>query len=254
MIIKTQEQREILREGGRRLGALLHQLGSMCKPGITTQELEDRAREIIKELGDTPATLNYTPSGCGRPFPAALCVSINDEIVHGIPNESPKTLQEGDLVSIDCLLNHKGLITDSCITVGVGNISKDDKRLIDAAKEARSEALKVAKAGNTTGDIGYAVQVVAEKYGYSVPHELGGHGVGLKVHEEPFIPNYGRPGSGTLLKEGMVLAIEPILISGKASIIGMPDGYTYKSKDGSKSAQFEHTVIITNSSPEILTN
>ncbi len=253
MIIKTQEQREILREGGSRLGALLRHLGEMAQPGVSTQELEDEARRYITELGDTPATLGYTPSGAPRPFPAALCVSINDEIVHGIPNESPKTLQEGDLVSIDCLLNHKGLITDSCITVGVGEISKEDQRLLDAAKEARTEALKVAKAGNTAGDIGHAVQAVARKYGYSVPYELGGHGVGLKVHEEPFVPNYGKRGSGTLLQEGMVLAIEPIIMAGKSDIKDMPDGYTYISKDGNKSAQFEHTVIIGNSSPEILT-
>lgn len=253
MIIKTQQQREILKEGGKRLGSLLRELSSMCKSGVSTQALEDRAREIINELGDTPATLGYTPAGCGRPYPAALCVSINNEIVHGIPNEDPKILQEGDLVSIDCLLKHKGLITDSCITVGVGNISTERQRLLDAAKEARTEALKVAKAGNTVGDIGHAVQLVAEKYGYSVPRELGGHGVGLKVHDEPFIPNYGRKGSGERLVEGQVLAIEPIIMAGKPGIRLESDGYTYESLDGSDSAQFEHTVIITSKEAEVLT-
>jgi methionyl aminopeptidase len=253
MLVKTNEQKEILREGGKRLGALLRELGTMAQPGVTTQQLEDRARALIAELGDTPATLGYTPAGCGRPYPAALCVSINQEIVHGIPNEEPKTLQEGDLVSIDCLLKHKGLIVDSCLTVGVGKLGEARQRLLNAAKEARAEALKVAKAGNTVGDIGHAVGLVAEKYGYSVPRELGGHGVGQRVHEEPFVPNYGRPGSGERLVEGMVLAIEPILIAGKPEIKAMPDGYTYESWDGTDSAQFEHTVIITNGTPEVLT-
>ncbi len=253
MIVKTQEQREVLREGGRRLGALLRELGEMSKPGVSTQELEDRARGRIAEYGDTPATLGYTPSGSPRPYPAALCVSVNQEIVHGIPNEVPKVLQEGDLVSIDCLLNHKGLIVDSCLTVGVGELSESRQRLLNAAKEARIEALKVAKAGNTVGDIGHAVGLVAEKYGYSVPRELGGHGVGQRVHEEPFVPNYGRKGEGEELKEGMVLAIEPILIAGKGRIKAMPDGYTYESLDGSDSAQFEHTVIIGKRGAEVLT-
>jgi methionyl aminopeptidase len=253
MIVQTQEQRDVLVEGGKRLGALLRELGEMCKSGVSTQNLEDRAREIIEELGDTPATLGYSPSGAQRPYPAALCVSVNQEIVHGIPNEDTKILQDGDLVSIDCLLKHNGLIVDSCITVGVGNISKESQRLINAAKEARTEALKMAKAGNTVGDIGHAVEQVAIKYGYSVPHELGGHGVGECVHEDPFVPNYGKPGSGERLVEGMVLAIEPILIAGKPEIRAMPDGYTYESRDGSYSAQFEHTVIIGLSGPEVLT-
>ncbi len=254
MIASTNQQKEILREGGKRLGGLLRTLGEMAQPGVTTQQLEDRAREIIVEHGDTPATLGYTPSGAGRPYPAALCVSINNEIVHGIPNEQPKTLQDGDIVSIDCLLKHRGLIVDSCVTVGVGNISTESQRLIEAAKEARIEAIKAAKAGNTVGDIGHAVQLVAEKYGYSVPRELGGHGVGQQVHEEPFIPNYGAPGSGEKLEEGMVLAIEPILMAGKPQIKEMPDGYTYESRDGSASAQFEHTVIITKKGAEVLTS
>ena len=253
MIVQTQEQREILREGGKRLAGLLRELGEMAQPGVSTQELEDRAREVIAKHGDTPATLGYTPAGTGRPYPAALCVSVNQEIVHGIPNEQAKILKDGDIVSIDCLLKHRGLIVDSCITVGVGEVSEQSQRLINAAKEARIEALKAAKAGNTVGDIGHAVQLVAEKYGYSVPKELGGHGVGEKVHEEPFVPNYGMPGSGETLIEGMVLAIEPILIAGKPQIKAMPDGYTYESRDGSHSAQFEHTVIITKKGAEVLT-
>jgi methionyl aminopeptidase len=180
-------------------------------------------------------------------------VSINHEIVHGIPNENPVILKGGDIVSIDGLLKYKGLITDSCITVGVGTMSKESLRLIMAAQEARSAAIKAARLGGTTGDIGAAVQRITEKYGYASPHELGGHGVGLKVHEEPFIPNFDMAGEGELLTEGMVLAIEPILIDGKPRIKLGSDGYTYSTSDGSLSAQFEHTVLITKSGTEILT-
>ncbi len=253
VIIKTQEQRDILREGGKHLAQLLHTLGEAAKPGVSTQELEDLARELIDEMGDKPATLGYTPSGCARPYPAALCVSVNQEIVHGIPNENPKILKEGDIVSIDCLLNHKGLIVDSCTTVGVGQISQERQRLINAAKEALLAAITTARQGLAVGDIGHAVEQVAHKYGYSVPRELGGHGVGQRVHEEPFIPCYGKPGTGERLVEGQVLAIEPILIAGKGRIKAMPDGYTYESADGSDSAQFEHTVIVGKSSAEVLT-
>jgi methionyl aminopeptidase len=253
MIVTTEVEKKILQEGGKRLAGLLRTLGEMVAPGVTTLQIEDKARELIAEMGDTPATLGYTPSGASRPYPAALCISVNEEIVHGIPNEDVRTFVEGDIVSIDCLLKHKGLITDSCITVGVGVISDDNKRLIEAAKEARGAAVKAAVIGNTVGDIGYATETVAIKYGYTTPHELGGHGVGESVHEDPFVPNYGRPGSGAKLKEGMVLAIEPILIAGKPAIKAMSDGYTYSSDDGSVSAQFEHTVLITKNGPEILT-
>ncbi len=253
MIVKTKEQREILREGGKRLAVLLNTLGEMVKSGVTTEELEDRARELIAKNGDKPATLGYTPAGCRRPYPAALCVSVNQEIVHGIPNEDSKTLKEGDIVTIDCLLNHKGLITDSAITVPVGQISKDDQRLLNAVREALSEAIKVARAGNTLGDIGHAVESVANKYGYDLPKELGGHGVGESVHEEPFVANYGRQGKGERLVDGMVLAIEPMFTRGKAYIRLESDGYTYVTQDGSNSAHFEHTVIITKDGAEVLT-
>ncbi len=253
MIVKTEEQKDILREGGKRLGTLLRTLGKMVQPGVTTQELEDKAREIIASTGDTSATLGYSPAGARRPYPAALCVSINSQIVHGIPNEQPQIIKCGDIVSIDCLLKHKGLIVDSCITVGAGQMNDADKRLIAAAQEARTEAIKQAVTGNTVGDIAHSVQRVAEKYGYTSPRELGGHGVGRYVHEEPFIPNAGNKGSGEKLREGQVLAIEPIIMAGKPDIKLEADGYTYSSQDGSKSAQFEHTVIVGKRGAEILT-
>ncbi len=256
MIANTKEQRDILREGGAKLGFILKALVDYAQQGagvVSTQDIEDKARVLIAESGGTSATLNYTPSGARRPFPAATCVSINDELVHGIPNENPQILQEGDIVSIDCLLEYKGLITDSCITIGVGKMSKTDKLLIKAAKEARTIAIQTAKIGATTGDIGHAVFKVAQKYGFDVARELGGHGVGEQVHEDPFIPSYGQRGKGERLVKNMVLAIEPILMAGRDGIILKSDGYTYASRDGQKSAQFEHTVIITEQGAEILT-
>ncbi len=253
MIARTEEQRDILREGGKHLASVLRALRKMVAPGITTQDLEDEARRLIEEFGDRPATLGYTPSGSHRPYPAALCTSINDEIVHGIPNEDPKTLKEGDIISIDCLLKHKGLITDSAITVEVGQVSTEDQRLINAVREALTEAIKVAKVGNTLGDIGYAVESVAHKYDYDLPKELGGHGVGLGVHEEPFVANYGHQGKGEKLVDGMVLAIEPMFADGSASIKLLADGYTYSTYDGSNTAHFEHTVLITKGGTEVLT-
>jgi methionyl aminopeptidase len=253
MIAKTEAQRNTLREGGRRLASVLHELGDMVAPGVTTQDLEDRARELIDVLGDKAATLGYTPAGSSRPFPAALCTSINDNIVHGIPNENPRTLRDGDIISIDCLLEHNGLIVDSAITVGVGMVDREDRRLMSAVREALSEAIKVARVGNTLGDIGHAVESTARKYDYDLPKELGGHGVGFSVHEQPFVANYGRLGKGERLVDGMVLAIEPMFVRGKADIQLMPDGYSYTVRDGSNTAHFEHTVLITNNDTEVLT-
>ncbi len=254
MIIQTEQEREILRKGGKRLAKILQELGEMCAPGITTQDLEDRALELIAELGDRPATLGYKPKGAKREYPAALCVSINDEIVHGVPCENPKTLKEGDIASIDCLLEHEGLITDSAVTVGVGNITNEDRRLINAVKEARSEGIKYAIAGNNIGEIGKAISAVAKKYGYDTPPELGGHGVGKGVHERPFVANYeGGPDSDVVLQDGEVIAIEPMMSAGSARLKLASDGYTYKVRDGSKTAHFEHTVIVGKNSAEVLT-
>lgn len=254
MIIKTKKEREILREGGKRLAGILTQLGAMVAPGVSTQDLEDKACEIIKKLGDKPATLGYKPKGAKRAYPAALCVSINDEIVHGVPNENPRVFKKGDIVSIDCLIEHKGLITDSAITVSVGKISKEDEKLIRAVKEALNAGIKQARAGNKIGRIGKAISAVANKYGYELPPELGGHGVGHSVHERPFIPNYeAGPDSDVVLKEGQVIAIEPMMSAGSAKLKLAADGYTYKVRDGSRTAHFEHTVIVGENGAEVLT-
>jgi methionyl aminopeptidase len=253
MIAKSEMEIEALREGGKRLARILANLKDMVAPGVNTQTLEDEARRLIKEAGGTPAFLGYTPKGSERPYPSALCVSINEVIVHGIPNENEKEIFKGDIVTLDCGFVYEGLITDSAVTVIAGKGSQRVKELVNAVYEALEMAIKVAVPGNTTGDIGHEVEKIAKKYGLNAPLELGGHGVGKGVHEDPFIPNWGSPGKGDVLKEGMVLAIEPMFSLGNAEVILADDGYTYYTKDGSKTAHAEHTVLITKDEAEILT-
>lgn len=242
-----------MREGGKRHALILSLVAKKVGPGVSTKFLEDYARELIEEEGDRASFLNYTPRGAKRPFPAALCVSVNEEIVHGIPNEPEKILKEGDIVSIDLGLTHKNLITDSAITVPVGEISSEDSKLIEHCKEALYLGIKAAKGGNRVGDIGYAIESFVKPLGYGLSEGLAGHGVGYSVHEDPFIPNEGKRGSGELLKPGMVIAIEPMITRGSSRITLAKDGYTYKTRDGSKAAHFEHTIAITEGDPIILT-
>jgi len=251
--IKTKEEIDILREGGVRHAFILDEIAKKVTAGISTNDLETLARELLEEGGDKGAFLNYTPRGAKRPYPASLCVSVNNEIVHGIPNEDPLILQEGDVVSLDLGLIHKGLITDSAITVGVGQLKPEDRKLIDHCKEALALGIKAAKGGNHIGDIGFAIESFARPLGYGICNGLAGHGVGYKVHEDPFVPNEGRCGEGELLQPGMVIAIEPMLTLGSDKIVLDKDGYTYKTADGSNSAHFEHTVAITEGEPVVLT-
>lgn len=253
MTITTEAQREDLIEGGKRLAAVLRALGAKAAPGVTTEELDDLAEQLIREGGDEPCFLGYTPEGAGRPYPATLCVSINDEIVHGIPNESVKTLKEGDIVGLDLGLSHNGIIVDAAITVPVGKVNEESIKLMRATEAALATGIRAAAPGNHVGDISHAIQKEIEGAGFSVVKELGGHGVGERVHEEPFIPNYGRAGAGELLEEGMVLALEPISSAGKASVVLAPDGYTFRTKDGSRSAHFEHTILIERGGARIVT-
>lgn len=251
--LKKPEEIEILREGGRRHARILAILASLVRPGISTQELEDEARKLIEVEGDKPAFLGYSPKGAKRPFPAALCVSINDEIVHGIPNEVDRIIQDGDLVSLDLGLVHEGLVTDAAITVCAGVGSNLDERLLSVAKGALQRGIEQAQPGNTTGDIGAAISEAVEKSGFSLAEDLAGHGVGYAVHEDPFVPNLGRRGEGERLVPGMVIAIEPMVNAGSAGIKVADDGYTIKTRDRSRSAHFEHTVAITENGHIILT-
>ncbi len=251
IIIKTEEQIEILREGGNRLGAILAKVATHVKPGISTLELDRIAHDLIKEGGDKPAFLGYKPYGHKKPFPAALCTSVNSEIVHGIPRASV-ILKEGDIISIDLGIVHDGLFTDHAITVAVGEIPKSSEKLIKITKEALDVGIWAAKCGNTVGDIGYAIESFVYKR-YGIVKELAGHGVGVEIHEDPYVPNYGKAGKGVKLVPGMVIAIEPMLTIGSPEIHVLEDGYTIKTADGSRAAHFEHTVLITDGEPEILT-
>jgi len=251
--IKTSEEIEILREGGRRLALILQTVAKEAVAQVSSAYLNDCAEKLIKKGGDTPSFLGYAPRGAKRPFPAALCVSINDEVVHGIPNEAGKILKDGDIVALDAGLVHKGLFVDYAITIGVGAIDEKAQKLLEVTKKALARGIKAVRAGRTTGDIGYAIETFVKPSGFGIVRDLAGHGVGYAVHEEPFIPNFGKRGEGVELKAGMVIAIEPMLNEGSAAVVLAPDGFTYRTKDGSRSAHFEHTVVVTEKGAEILT-
>jgi methionyl aminopeptidase len=251
VIIKTPKEIEILREGGKRLATILAKVATKVAPGVSTEDLDIYAYKLILAGGDEPAFLNYKPEGHHIAFPATLCTSVNSEIVHGIPNPK-KILKEGDIISIDLGLKHKGLFTDHAITVSVGETTKASKELLYVTQESLMVGIAEARGGNTVGDIGHAIeQYVAKRYG--IVRELSGHGVGKKIHEDPYIPNYGKAGKGQKLIPGMVVAIEPMLTIGKPHIVSLSDGYTIKTADGGRAAHFEHTILITEGDAEILT-
>ena len=249
----SEREIEILREAGKRLACVLDEVEKAIAPGVTTQELDTLAHDRIVAGGNTPAFLGYAPEGYTKGYPATLCVSVNDEVVHGIP--SPKrVLKEGDIVGIDLGLRHRGLFVDSARTVPVGSVDSAAQALIETTRNALYAGIAAARAGGHVGDIGAAVESAVAGSGFSIVRELGGHGVGQHVHEDPFIPNFGKKGTGPKLKSGMVLAIEPMLNEGKPSVTLSPrDGYTFLTKDGKRSAHFEHTIVVTKGAPEILT-
>ena len=251
IIIKTKEQIEILREGGALLASILSKVAKKAVPGVSTFELDEYAYKLIKESGGEPAFLNYKPEGVDIPYPASLCTSVNSEIVHGIPKKHV-ILKDGDIVSLDLGIKYKGLYTDHAVTVGVGKISKASQALLSDTHEALLVGIDAARGGNTVGDIGYAIEkFVAHRYG--IVRELSGHGVGVKIHEDPYVPNFGKKGKGEKLVPGMVIAIEPMLNIGRASIAQDKDGYTIRTTDGTRSAHFEHTILITDAESDILT-
>jgi methionyl aminopeptidase len=250
-LIKTDEEIATLREGGGRLAKILATLVEATKPGITGRELDKLARELIAKGDDQPSFLNYAPEGVEKPFPAALCISINDEVVHGIPDD--RILKISDIVGLDLGLSHQGLFTDMAVSVPVGEVSKEVHKLLTATEEGLRAGIEKIRPGNTLGDVGFAIEEVAKSYGLGVVRDLGGHGVGHLVHEEPHIPNFGKRGKGVKLKEGMVLAIEPMFTLGTDEVNFLPDGYMVKTADGSLAAHFEHTVVVTANGAEILT-
>ncbi|MBP6856281.1 MAG: type I methionyl aminopeptidase [Candidatus Pacebacteria bacterium] len=252
IIIKTEKEIKNLRIAGKHLGEILSILEKEIKPGVTPKQLDARSRELIQERGCTPAFLGYTPHGAPRPYPSALCTSVNSEVVHGIPTNTP--LKEGDIISIDLGLWYNAVVVDSARTVPVGKISPELEKLLQITRESLYVGIQQAVAGNRTGDIGNAIETFIKPHNYGIVKELAGHGVGREIHEDPYVPNYGKKGTGSLLKENMVIAIEPMINLGKAGVVFHKDGYTVTAKDSLPSAHFEHTVLITKGKPEILTD
>lgn len=243
--IKTQEEIQIMKEGGKILATVLKELEKMVKPGITTLELDRAAEALIVSLGAKPAFKGYAG------FPYSLCTSLNENIVHGYP--SNYILKEGDLLKLDLGVLYKGFNTDSAITVAVGGVSFETKRLINVTKKSLRLGIKKAKIGNTIGDIGNTIQRFVEDQGFGVIRDLCGHGIGKSVHEDPKIPNFGKRASGEKLVEGMVICIEPMVTMADYNLKKSDDGYGYATQDNSLSAHFEHTIAITSKGPVILT-
>jgi methionyl aminopeptidase len=258
--LKTKEEINTLKVGGQKLAHIVEEIAQQLKPGIKTDDLDKIAEKLFELHGGKPAFKDYTPVGADRPYPASICVSVNNEIVHGIPNEDPKVLKVGDIVTIDAGLIYDGLYTDHARTFIVksddeqdNNISKDIKRLLVKTEEALYAGIKAAKVGGNIGDIGEAISKVARENNLTVIKDLTGHGVGYGVHEDPFVPNDGEKGKGDVIEEGLVIAIEPMFSLGSPYIKTADDGYTYLTEDDSLSAQFEHTIVATENGPIILT-
>jgi len=235
-----------MRRAGHVVRQVLDELRGIVKPGITTMDLERTAEKLIRDLGAKPAFKGYYD------YPCVLCTSCNDEIVHGIPSDK-RVLNEGDLVSIDCGVVLDGYYGDSAITVPVGVISPELQKLLEVTEASLYCGIEAARVGNTVGDVGASVQEIVEANGFSVVREFVGHGIGTRLHEDPQVPNYGARGHGTKLREGMVLAIEPMVNAGKAGARLLEDKWTAVTEDGSYSAHFEHCVAVTADGPVILT-
>jgi methionyl aminopeptidase len=242
MIIRTPEERADLIEAGKRLGIILDTLAQEVRAGISTGELNALAEKLIEEGGDKTIFKGYQPEGATYPYPSGLCISVNEEVVHGIPSD--RKLTEGDIVSLDLGLSHNGIIVDSALTVPVGKTEVSSYALIDATRDALEAAIFAARPGNRIGDISYTTEQAFKGTGFSVVKILGGHGVGRAVHEEPFISNVGYAGTGPEIQAGMVLALEPIANVGKGHVDLLEDDYTFVTRDGSKSAHFEHTILV----------
>jgi methionyl aminopeptidase len=251
---KSPEEIAILAEGGAILAAILRTLGQAALAGVNTLALDDLAMELAAEAGVEPVLLGYHPEFAAVPYPAAVCISVNNCVQHGIPS-AENVLQDGDVVNIDMSIAHGGMIVDSGITVGVGEIDEQSRKLIEVTREALALGVKAAQPGNHIGDIGAAVQRLVESRGFSVVEALCGHGVGYAIHEAPNIPNYGQAGTGPLIEVGHVYAIEPIVNIGKPDVVfdDEGDGYSVYTADDSWSAHFEHTIVITPDGPVILT-
>lgn len=255
--IKTKEEIARMRGCGRRLAAVIARLEGAVRPGISTGELDELAERLMREAGGDPVFKGYRIAGVATPYPASICTSVNDEVVHGIPRKE-RALRDGDIISIDIGMRwpfdkRQGFVTDMAITVGVGKISADAERLIRATREALDAGIAAVHPGARIGDISHAVETRLKKDRLGIIRDLAGHGVGHELHEEPLVPNYGKAGSGLELCEGMAIAIEPMATLGGWRIALDRDEWTFRTADGSLAAHFEHTVAITNNGVEVLT-
>jgi methionyl aminopeptidase len=246
IVCRSTAELERMSKAGRLVAEVLTQLSGRVAPGVSTAELDDLAEQLITEAGGTPAFKGY------HGYPASICASINEEVIHGIPS-GRRLLEEGDIVSIDVGVSLDGYFGDSAMTLPVGRISEEAAALLRVTEESLYKAIGFARPGSRVSDISHAVQQHVEAHGFSVVREFVGHGIGQRMHEEPQIPNYGEPGRGPRLVEGMVLAIEPMVNAGKPAVKVLKDGWTAVTKDKSLSAHFEHTVAVTTSAPWILT-
>jgi methionyl aminopeptidase len=246
IVCKSPGEIDKMRRAGHIVRQVLDEMRAMVKPGITTMDLERTAEKLIREFGAKPAFKGYYD------YPCVLCTSVNDEIVHGIPSEN-RALKEGDLVSIDCGVVLEGYYGDSAVTVPVGAVTQDAKKLLDVTEQSLYKGIDAAVVGATVGDVGAAVQQFVESNGFSVVREFVGHGIGTRLHEDPQVPNYGTKGHGPKLREGMVIAIEPMVNAGKCGARLLEDKWTAVTEDGSFSAHFEHCVAVTSDGPMILT-
>ncbi len=246
IILKSPKEIKKMRVAGKILNSVFKKISKEIKPGISTEELDDLAERLIREKRALPAFKNF------RGYPKSFCISINEEVVHGVPNPQ-KILKEGDIVGLDLGLKYRGYFADKTITVPVGKISKDAKKLIRAAKKALKKAIQEIRPGKTTGDIGFVIEKVARKNGFFVVKDLFGHGIGRQLHEEPIIPNFGKRGEGSPLREGMTFAIEPMINIGTSKVRTLKDGWTVVTADGSLSAHFEETVAVTKKGAKVLT-
>ena len=244
--VKSAREIDLMRESGKRLAEVHARLGEMIKPGISTLEIDRAGDKMIRKLGGVPNFLHYNG------YPASICVSVNDEVVHGIPRKD-HILQDGDIVSLDAGLIHKGYHSDMARTFGVGEISEEARLLIERTRESFFAGIKMAKAGNHLYDISNAIDAYIKPFGYGIVRDLVGHGIGSSLHEDPQIPNFAQRRRGLKLQAGMTLAIEPMINMGRADVEWLDDDWTVVTEDGSWSAHYENTVLITDGEPEILT-
>jgi methionyl aminopeptidase len=248
IVIKSRDEIAAMREAGRMNAEVRALLRSAIRPGVTGKELDALAKDEIARRNAEPTFVGYTPGG-RPPYPGAICFSVNEELVHGIPGD--RRLEEGDIVTIDLGVTYRGWVSDAAFTAPVGVASKEDLELLRATEEALWAGIEAARAGNRLGDISAAIQSRADDYG--IVEDYGGHGVGRKMHEEPHVLNFGRPGTGLKLKPGLVLALEPMFARGRKDTRELADRWTVVMTDGSRSAHFEETIAITDSEPEVLT-